>query len=161
LTLLGGLGAGMALMFFFDPEQGRRRRALLRDRLTRWTNQLSRMLSGRAVDLQNRTAGLAHTVRSATSGRDDSRPSEEGLGAAASVTQTPYAADQLESADSAAGRDAGQEWQPVAMGSETTGHAGSDEWSNVRSDATDATLEPGYSATDVAEQDRETSRSEI
>jgi hypothetical protein len=164
LALLGGLGTGMALMFFFDPEQGRRRRVLLRDKLVRWSNQLSRTLSGRAVDLQNRTTGLAHTVRSATSGRDESWPAEAPMAAAASVTsETPYSADQLESADAAAGRDASrQEWQPVAMGSESTGHAAADEWGNVRSEATDATIEsPDYPSTELAEQEREKSRSEI
>ena len=36
LCLLGGLGAGAGLMYIFDPVQGRRRRALLRDQGVRF-----------------------------------------------------------------------------------------------------------------------------
>ena len=32
-ALLTGVGVGVALMYFLDPERGRRRRALVRDRL--------------------------------------------------------------------------------------------------------------------------------
>ena len=32
ITLLAGFGTGIALMYFFDPERGRRRRTMLRDR---------------------------------------------------------------------------------------------------------------------------------
>jgi hypothetical protein len=162
LALLGGLGTGMALMFFFDPEQGRRRRALLRDKLVRWTNVLTRMLRGRAADLQNRTAGLAHTVRSTTGGTQGSEWTEEPVSAAAAATaDTPYVADQLESADAAAGRDAsGQDWQPVAVGGrQPTGQAASDEWRNVQADATRETSD--YPSAEIPEQERETSRSEI
>ena len=37
IALLGGLSAGLALMYFADPVEGRHRRALLRDQLTKWT----------------------------------------------------------------------------------------------------------------------------
>src|SRR5947209_8543715 len=33
ITLIGGLGLGAGLMYLLDPERGRRRRTLLRDRL--------------------------------------------------------------------------------------------------------------------------------
>ncbi|CAN5242178.1 hypothetical protein BH24CHL7_BH24CHL7_02000 [soil metagenome] len=68
IALLGGLGGGLAAMYFFDAEQGPRRRALLRDQLNKWTRVASETLSGRAEDLRNRTAGLAHETRSAIAG---------------------------------------------------------------------------------------------
>ena len=68
IALLAGFGGGIALMYFFDPEQGRRRRALLRDQLTKWTRMGSQSLSGKATDLRNRTAGLAYETRKAVSG---------------------------------------------------------------------------------------------
>ena len=41
ITLLAGFGAGIALMYFLDPERGRARRNLLRDKLMSWTRQAS------------------------------------------------------------------------------------------------------------------------
>jgi BON domain len=58
LALLGGIGIGAALMYFFDPDRGRRRRALLRDKLVSCTNQ-TEMYAGKAArDLRNRAQGL-------------------------------------------------------------------------------------------------------
>jgi hypothetical protein len=68
IALLGGFGGGIALMYFFDPAQGRRRRALLRDQLTKWTRLGRETVSGRATDLRNRTAGLAHETKKAIGG---------------------------------------------------------------------------------------------
>jgi hypothetical protein len=68
IALLAGFGGGIALMYFFDPEQGRRRRALLRDQLTKWTRVGRESVSGRATDLRNRTTGLAHETRKAIGG---------------------------------------------------------------------------------------------
>ena len=65
IALLAGFGGGIALMFFFDPEQGRRRRALLRDQLTKWTRIGRETAQGKAKDLRNRTTGLAHETRKA------------------------------------------------------------------------------------------------
>lgn len=65
IALLGGFGAGIALMYFLDPDQGRRRRALLRDQLTKWTRITSESLSGKAKDLGNRASGVAHEARKA------------------------------------------------------------------------------------------------
>ena len=41
VALLAGVGSGLALMYFFDPGEGRRRRALLRDQFTKWTRDRS------------------------------------------------------------------------------------------------------------------------
>jgi hypothetical protein len=67
IALLAGVGGGLALMYFWDPEQGRRRRALFRDQLNKWTRIGQKTASGKAADLRNRTVGLAHEARKAVS----------------------------------------------------------------------------------------------
>jgi hypothetical protein len=49
LGVLGGLAAGAVLMYLGDPEGGRRRRALVRDRLVRAAHR-----TGDAVDVTSR-----------------------------------------------------------------------------------------------------------
>ena len=41
IAVLGGIGIGAGLMFVFDPERGKRRRAMMRDRVTGTANKLS------------------------------------------------------------------------------------------------------------------------
>lgn len=65
IALLGGFGAGIALMYFFDPEQGNRRRALLRDQITKWTRITRETASGKAQDFRNRSVGVMHEARKA------------------------------------------------------------------------------------------------
>ena len=81
ITLLGGFGAGIALMYFLDPEQGKRRRVMLRDQLAKWTRLAGETVSGRAKDLSNRAVGAAHEMRKTVS-----------AGTAATVDQTDEAA---------------------------------------------------------------------
>jgi hypothetical protein len=101
IALLGGLGAGLAAMYFFDPEQGRRRRALLRDQLVKWSRITSETLSGKAEDLRNRSAGLAHEARSALESASEGGDGSEWSDSV--VDTTPEAASQLEATDAAAG----------------------------------------------------------
>jgi hypothetical protein len=54
-----GLFAGALGMFIFDPEQGRRRRALARDKMVRYRNEIGEYVSGAAQDLGNRAYGVA------------------------------------------------------------------------------------------------------
>src|SRR5688500_15965078 len=57
------LGLGAGLMYLFDPRDGRRRRALLRDQGIH-LGRLERRLLGKAGrDLSNRAHGLAERVR--------------------------------------------------------------------------------------------------
>ena len=65
IALLGGFGAGIALMYFLDPEQGTRRRALLRDQVTKWTRIGRETAEGKAKDIRNRTMGVMHEARKA------------------------------------------------------------------------------------------------
>ena len=71
VTLLGGFGAGIALMYFLDPEQGNRRRALLRDQFVKWTRIGREKAAGTAKDFRNRTVGVMHETRKAVSGAVD------------------------------------------------------------------------------------------
>jgi hypothetical protein len=57
--LVLGVAVGTAIMFFFDPVLGRRRRALLQDRVTALSNDLSRTAENRAEDIGNRAKGFA------------------------------------------------------------------------------------------------------
>jgi hypothetical protein len=69
IALLAGVGGGLALMYFFDPGEGRRRRALLRDQFTKWMRIGRETATGRAKDVRNRTAGLAHEAHKAVMSR--------------------------------------------------------------------------------------------
>jgi hypothetical protein len=64
LTVLGGLGAGAALMYFMDPERGRTRRAHVQDKFTGLSNDLRHGIEGRSQDLRNRAKGLLHDAKS-------------------------------------------------------------------------------------------------
>jgi hypothetical protein len=87
LTILGGLGAGAALMYFMDPEKGRTRRAQVQGKVTGLSNDLRQGIEGRSKDLSNRAKGLLHEAKS-TFGRGEQNaqnlgqmPSEhEGMG---------------------------------------------------------------------------------
>lgn len=64
ITLLGGFGAGIALMYFLDPDHGQKRRALLREQFNKWTRIGRQAASGKAKDLRN-AAGAAIEARKA------------------------------------------------------------------------------------------------
>ncbi len=75
-TLLGGVGLGAGLMFLLDPDQGRRRRALMRDKAVHSVNVTGTALRKTSRDVGNRARGLAARVE----GRVHSdRASEEVL----------------------------------------------------------------------------------
>jgi uncharacterized membrane protein len=61
---LTGLGVGVGLMYFLDPERGRRRRALARDKLAHTLNVTTDAAGTTARDLAHRAAGTAARVRS-------------------------------------------------------------------------------------------------
>ena len=63
ITLLAGFGAGIALMYFLDPERGRTRRNLLRDKVLSFGRQASKTASGTAKDLGNRAQGVMADTR--------------------------------------------------------------------------------------------------
>ena len=67
LGLLSGVGIGVALMYVLDPERGKRRRALIRDKAIGLKNDLSDMAEKKAVDMKNRAQGMLHEAKSALS----------------------------------------------------------------------------------------------
>ena len=67
LGLISGVGIGVALMYVFDPERGKRRRALIRDKAIGLKNDLSDMAEKKAVDMKNRAQGMMHEAKSALS----------------------------------------------------------------------------------------------
>lgn len=62
-ALLTGLGLGVGLMYFMDPERGRRRRAMVRDRIAHTTRTSAGTVSGVCTDLAHRSAGVVARVR--------------------------------------------------------------------------------------------------
>jgi hypothetical protein len=59
-ALLSGLGLGLGLMYFLDGNNGKRRRALVADKLGSWTRDGACALGGVSRDARNRLKGLAH-----------------------------------------------------------------------------------------------------
>jgi hypothetical protein len=57
LAGLGGLGLGAGLMFMFDPDRGRRRRALVRDQMAHVARLLTRAMGATSRDLTHRVYG--------------------------------------------------------------------------------------------------------
>jgi uncharacterized membrane protein len=63
LILVGGMGLGAALMYLLDPDAGKRRRAVLRDKAGRAASQAREALAAAGQDLVNRATGLAAQAR--------------------------------------------------------------------------------------------------
>ncbi len=61
---LGAAAAGAFSMYLLDPDHGRRRRAIMRDRVASGMSRLDDATSVASRDLRNRARGLAHEVRS-------------------------------------------------------------------------------------------------
>lgn len=57
-TLLTTLGVGAALMYFLDPQQGNRRRALVRDRFNSLIHDMDNSLENLVQDTRNRARGI-------------------------------------------------------------------------------------------------------
>ena len=68
--LLVGVGIGAALLFIADPQRGRHRRALARDRIVRASRKTRDALDATARDVTNRTAGIVAAARGRWAGED-------------------------------------------------------------------------------------------
>jgi len=62
-----GAGVGALAMFIFDPDNGRRRRALARDKVTHFGREAVDAVESAARDLRNRAQGVAAEARGAVS----------------------------------------------------------------------------------------------
>jgi hypothetical protein len=63
LSVAGALAAGAFATFFLDPDQGRRRRAIARDKLASGLRQAGESSQALAQGLRNRTTGLVAGAR--------------------------------------------------------------------------------------------------
>jgi hypothetical protein len=72
MTTLLLVGIGAALMYFFDPDSGRRRRERLRDQCTTATRKLQASAHTSAPDLTNRRRDVNPETRPGSS--DDQPP---------------------------------------------------------------------------------------
>lgn len=51
-------------MYLFDPNEGNRRRSLIRDKATSMNNKTQTAIGGRVRDLSNRAKGMLHESKS-------------------------------------------------------------------------------------------------
>ncbi|MGH7321563.1 MAG: BON domain-containing protein [Candidatus Rokuibacteriota bacterium] len=72
--LLGSLGLGAGLSYLLDPDSGRRRRALARDKMVSATHAASDAFDTTSRDVRNRTRGLIAGIRSRAAREDVSDP---------------------------------------------------------------------------------------
>jgi uncharacterized membrane protein len=71
-----GAAYGAGLMYFWDPNEGRRRRAMLRDQVDAFRNEADDVIHSRFLDLQNRARGMAMET---TSRFRSGQPADQGL----------------------------------------------------------------------------------
>jgi hypothetical protein len=64
LTFGAGLGIGTGVMYLLDPDRGKRRRALLRDKFVSATRKTGEGIEITARDLSNRARGIATSIQS-------------------------------------------------------------------------------------------------
>jgi len=62
-SLLVGAGAGAGLMYLLDPDQGNRRRALMRDQLVRARHLTEDAVDATSRDMRNRARGVVADLR--------------------------------------------------------------------------------------------------
>lgn len=64
VAFTSGIGLGSGLMYFFDPDRGRRRRALVRDKTTGVVRDTSDVIRKASLDIKNRAKGIVAEARS-------------------------------------------------------------------------------------------------
>ena len=77
--LFSGLALGALTMFLLDPDKGRRRRALARDKIYSTSVRTRKRIDAKSRDLANRAKGLraeARHMMSDDDNRDENRSSE-------------------------------------------------------------------------------------
>ncbi len=76
LMLAMTLGAGM--MWLFDPDEGRRRRALIRDKITAMSNDLQDTVQSKSRHLRNKAVGAVAETRGKVEDIQESVSSRSG-----------------------------------------------------------------------------------
>src|SRR6266496_4603140 len=64
VALIGGVGLGAALMYMFDPDRGKRRRALVQDKVTAAEHKAEELAGKMTRDVRNRIYGTAAEIKS-------------------------------------------------------------------------------------------------
>jgi hypothetical protein len=67
--LLVGMALGAGLMYIFDPQGGRRRQALIRDKAYSWANDAQELAEKKARHLGNKAQGMMAEARSMVGGQ--------------------------------------------------------------------------------------------
>jgi hypothetical protein len=68
--LLGAAAAGLGLMYFLDPDQGRRRRSLVRDQMVHAAHKTGDAVDATSRDIANRAKGAVAELRGRFDGAD-------------------------------------------------------------------------------------------
>ena len=64
VAVVGSLGLGAALMYFFDPDRGKRRRALVRDKVDAAAHKAADKAEKMGRDVRNRAYGMVVETKS-------------------------------------------------------------------------------------------------
>jgi hypothetical protein len=94
-ALIAGAGAGIAAMWFLDPEHGRRRRVLFMDQVHRYARAANAWMDDTARDLRNRSQGWANEARKASQSMRAQTTDYE----TSDVSATPDVGDKLAATD--------------------------------------------------------------
>lgn len=71
---LTGMGMGACLMYLADPNLGKRRRALVRDKITKWSRRLGGTINATACDVSNRVIGITAEMQALFQGDKTDSP---------------------------------------------------------------------------------------
>ena len=74
---LGGVALGAGLMFILDPDRGRRRRAVARDKVTSAVNKTGEVIGKKSRDLKNRAQGVVAEASSLFHGEQRSEVAKQ------------------------------------------------------------------------------------
>jgi len=71
-----GAAVGAGIMYLFDPENGRQRRAIVRDKARKYLRLTTEAVDGTSRDMMNRARGLVIELRSRVGARQSDEESE-------------------------------------------------------------------------------------
>ncbi len=95
LTILGGIGAGAALMYFLDPDRGSTRRGAVKDKATELSNDVKNNFTGYTNDFKNKAGELYDGAKSYVNSGTDKASDTVGQLASAATTATEKAAHSV------------------------------------------------------------------